>query len=82
MVTFTCLEFCVVVIADNCSRGTSPACEKIVGIFKTVCNVSHFEDCSPYSKSVSIKFSGLDTLNLLTGSSIASSNPDLWKSVS
>ena len=37
-------------------------------MFLTSSRVSHFVDCKPYSKSVSIKFSGFDTRSLDTGS--------------
>ena len=38
------------------------------GTLFTSSTVSHFVGCRPYSKSVSIKFCGFETLNLLTGS--------------
>ena len=49
----------------------SSALEKIEGTLLTVSNVSHLVDWSPYSKSVSIKFCGCETLSLWTGSTIA-----------
>ena len=38
------------------------------GILLTSSIVSHFDPCNPYSKSVSIRFSGVLTLSLCTGS--------------
>jgi hypothetical protein len=46
----------------------SPDFEKNEGILLINSTVSHFVGCRPYSKSVSIKFSGLDTRNFVTGS--------------
>ena len=46
----------------------SPLRLKKVGMLFVSSNVSHFVDCKPYSKSVSIKFSGLETRIFETGS--------------
>ena len=61
---------------------SSPLRLKNVGMFFTSSSVSHLVLCSPYSKSVSIKFSGWLTRNLLTGSIKASSGSNLAESTS
>ena len=68
VVTDTLSELAIVSIAEIPGIEVLESLEYTEGILFTSSKVSHLDACSPYSKSVSIRFSGLDTRNLCTGS--------------
>ena len=69
-----------VVVMLVIAMSSSPFLEKNVGMFLTISRVSHFVLWRPYSKSVSIRFSGWLTRILLTGSTNVSEGSKTWKS--
>ena len=68
VLTVTSLEPVIVVIEEIFGIVVSPLLEKNDGVLLISSTVSHLVGCRPYSKSVSMRFSGSDTRSLVTGS--------------